>query len=128
MKVWDFSVYIFVTVFLSVYVSQFTNRLGSFVDVVINSCENGAQVVDGKCDCSNLPFTGKNCQTSSCVNGGFHVYDTKSSQTITRTNTLWSCYCKNRYSGYNCEICNAAGENCDGNCVSGYYGSLCQNT
>ena len=128
MKAWDFSVYIFVTVFLSVYVSQVTNRLGSFVDVVINSCENGAQIVDGKCDCSDLPFTGKNCQTSSCVNGGFHVYDTKSSQTITRTNTLWSCYCKNRYSGYNCEICNAAGENCDGNCVSGYYGSLCQNT
>ena len=126
MTMWNTIIYITVTVCISVYISQFINRVGGFVDTVINSCENGAQVVDNACDCSDLPFSGRNCQTSSCKNG-FEIYDVQTVRTIKRTNTLWSCYCNNRYSGYECDICNAEGEDCDGNCKPAYYGALCQN-
>lgn len=124
----DFVMYAVIAVFFAVYINMFMDRFGNFVDEQINSCENGAEFVDGSCDCSNIPFEGRNCQNSSCTNGGFNVYDVKSVKVISRTNTLWSCFCKNRYSGYNCEICNAVGEDCTDKCVVGYYGTQCQNT
>ena len=127
MTIWDIFVYMIISIGFAVYVSQFTDKLGKYVDVVINSCENGAEIVGGKCDCDDIPFNGNNCQDSSCENGGYTIYDVKTVQAIARTNTLWSCFCKNRYSGYNCEICNAIGEDCTDKCEVGYYGTQCQN-
>lgn len=128
--IWDNIAHIIVSVLISVFFSLYVNKAGIFVDQIINSCENGAPLVNDVCDCSDLPFGGKNCQTSTCVNG-FAVYDLNSnSHTMNRLDSLWACYCKGKWSGYNCEICNADLEDtdCSGPCKKGYYGAHCQNT
>lgn len=129
MQTWDIVVYVFVSLILSLFVSVYFNYVGEYVDNVLNSCENGAELLNGICDCSGIPFSGKNCQTPSCANGGFVVYDTVNEHTVARyPDSLWSCYCRGKYSGFECEICNAVGADCSGDCLPGYSGVHCQNS
>ena len=128
---WDNIVYVLVSMLIAVFCSLYVNKAGSFVDTVVNSCENGAPMRDG-CDCTGLPFTGKNCQTSTCVHG-WGVYDLDSPHTMNRPDaeSLWACYCTDKWSGYNCERCNAKDntkDECTGDCEEGYFGPHCQNT
>lgn len=125
---WDNIVYVSVSMLIAVFCSLYVNKAGSFVDTVVNSCENGAPIRDGVCDCTGLPFTGKNCQTSTCVHG-WGVYDLDTPHTMNRPDaeSLWACYCTDKWSGYNCDKCNAEDE-CTGKCNEGYFGPHCQNT
>ena len=128
--IWDNIAHIAVSVLIAVFFSLYIDKAGIFVDKIINSCENGAPWVNDACDCTDLPFTGKNCQTSTCANG-FAVYDLNSNpHTMNRLDSLWACYCKGKWSGYNCEVCNTDLDDpdCSGPCKDGYHGAHCQNT
>lgn len=122
-------VYGITTVYLSIFMSNYFDLMGKYVDTITNSCANGAPNVGGDCICVNMPFEGKTCQKSTCVNGGFPLFKTDNSHTMNIPGRDWACYCQDKWSGKNCETCNAqlTGDTCNGKCKNHFSGNHCQN-
>ena len=114
-----------VIVLISLGMESIINSL----DDMLVPCQHGTSYnkITSSCNCVNTPFKGKYCGVCDCAHGQCMV-----GGTTPKAGSLYGCRCpiNTKRFGHKCNLCFTADAEteCNGECLPGYYGAICDKT